>query len=77
MTENTSSAAEEKKPNSQTPALWEGALEEARSLIGVDMRRTGQTWNTEASPDAVRHFCWGIGDENPLFTDPAYGRESH
>jgi acyl dehydratase len=59
--------------SSQTPALWEGALEEARSLIGVELRRTGQQWNTEASPDAVRHFCWGLGDENPLFTDPAYG----
>ncbi|GHH24000.1 acyl dehydratase [Sphingomonas glacialis] len=61
---------------SQTPALWEGALEEARSLIGVELRRTGQQWNTEAAPDAVRHFCWGLGDDNPLFTDPAYGASS-
>ena len=57
----------------QTPAQWPGALEEARELIGVDLRRTGQQWNTEASPDAVRHFCWGLGDDNPLFTDPDYG----
>ena len=64
------------KPDNQAPALWPGALEEARSLIGVDLRRTHQTWNTEASPDAVRHFCWGIGDENPLYCDPAYGRSS-
>ena len=63
-------------PSSQTPALWEGALDEARSLIGVDLRRTGQTWNIEASPDAVRHFCWGIGDENPLFCDAEYGANS-
>ena len=63
-------------PASQAPALWEGALEEARSLIGVDLRRTGQTWNTEASPDSVRHFCWGLGDENPLFCEPAYGAAS-
>ncbi len=62
--------------DAQTPALWEGALDEARSLIGVDLRRTGQWWNTEASPDAVRHFCWGIGDENPLYCDPAYGASS-
>jgi acyl dehydratase len=61
---------------SQAPALWDGALEEARSLIGVDLRRTGQTWNSEASPDSVRHFCWGLGDENPLFCDPAYGSAS-
>ena len=63
-------------PATQAPALWEGALEEARSLIGVDLRRTGQTWNTEAAPDSVRHFCWGLGDENPLFCDPAYGARS-
>ena len=57
----------------QTPALWPGALAEARELIGVELRRTGQQWNTEASPDAVRHFSWGLGDDNPLFTDPDYG----
>ena len=61
----------------QTPALWDGALEEARSLIGIELRRTGQQWNTEATPDAVRHFCWGIGDDNPLFTDAAYGAATH
>ena len=61
---------------SQAPALWEGALEEARSLIGVDLRRTNQTWNTEAAPDSVRHFCWSLGDENPLFCDPQYGQAS-
>jgi acyl dehydratase len=63
-------------PDAQAPALWEGALDEARSLIGVELRRTHQTWNTEASADAVRHFCWGIGDENPLFCDPSYGLAS-
>ena len=57
----------------QAPALWEGALDEARELIGVAMRRTNQQWNTEAAPDSVRHFCHGIGDDNPLFVDPAYG----
>ena len=63
-------------PATQTPALWEGALKEARSLIGVDLRRTNQTWNTEAAPDSVRHFCWGRGDENPLFCDAAHGAAS-
>ena len=62
--------------DSQTPALWPGALEEAKSLIGVDLRRTGQTWNTEAAPDSVRHFCWALGDDNPLFCDPVHGAAS-
>ena len=72
----TPESSEALAPTTQTPALWEGALEEARSLIGVDLRRTGQTWNTEAAPDSVRHFCWGLGDENPLFCDPAHGAKS-
>jgi acyl dehydratase len=58
---------------SQSPGLAEGALAEARSLIGVELRRQDHRWNTEAAPDAVRHFCWGIGDDNPLFCDPDYG----
>jgi acyl dehydratase len=61
------------QPVSQTPALWEGALEEARRLIGVELRRHDHFWNTEANPDSVRQFSWGIGDENPLFCDPGYG----
>ena len=70
------SPADIQAPASQAPALWDGALDEARSLVGVDLRRTGQTWNTEASSDSVRHFCWGIGDDNPLFCDPAYGKST-
>lgn len=61
---------------SQAPALWDGALEEARSLIGVELRRGDHRWNTDAHPDGVRHFCAGIGDDNPLFADPAYGKET-
>lgn len=64
------------QPEDQSPALWEGALEEAGSLIGVDLRRGSQQWNTEASADNVRQFCWGLGDENPLFCDPDYGARS-
>jgi acyl dehydratase len=60
-------------PQRQTPGLPSGALEEARSLIGVELRRHDHRWNTEAHPDTVRHFCWGIGDDNPLFCDPAHG----
>lgn len=69
MTENTM------KPD-QSPAIWPGALEEARSLMGVELRRHDHIWNTAATPDAVRQFAWGIGDENPLFCDPDYGERS-
>lgn len=38
--------------------------------------RTGSVtlpWNTACTPDAIRHFAEGYGDDNPLFVDPAYG----
>jgi acyl dehydratase len=30
-------------------------------------------WNTVATPDAIRHYAEACGDDNPLYTDPAYG----
>lgn len=76
MNESTSTNNDESVTADESPALWDGALEEASSLIGVALRRGTQQWNTEASPDSVRQFCWGLGDENPLFCDPDYGRET-
>jgi acyl dehydratase len=29
-------------------------------------------WVRDVTPDAIRHFAWGIGDANPLWLDPAY-----
>ncbi len=33
-------------------------------------------WVSEVTTDSVRHFAWGIGDNNPLWTDPEYGLNS-
>jgi hypothetical protein len=33
-------------------------------------------FNTQASRDGILHFVNGIGDENPLFTNPEYAKKS-
>ena len=33
-------------------------------------------WNTLASADAIRHFAYGISDDNPLWLDPDYAAKS-
>ncbi len=33
-------------------------------------------YNRQASTDAIRHFAFGIGDANPLFTDIEYAKKS-
>lgn len=50
----------------------EAAIDEARGLIGVDLRRDRMQWVRSATPDAIRHFAWGIGDDNPLWQDEGY-----
>ena len=47
--------------------------------------RFGKTWspskplihmNTQATRDTIRHYCEGIGDMNPLYTDPEYAKKT-
>lgn len=53
-----------------SPEISDDALAQARKLIGMPIRV--EQWNHEASWDVIRHYAWGIGDDNPLFCDPAY-----
>jgi len=54
------------------PAISDDALEQARALIGMPIRV--EQWNYEATRDTIRHYAWGIGDDNPLFSDPDYAK---
>src|SRR3990172_5188461 len=45
-----------------------------RGRLGQE--RQAPLWNTEATLDAIRHFCEGIGDANPLFRDEEYARKT-
>lgn len=51
-------------------ALPEDDLEQAKALLGMPIRV--ELWNHEATRDTIRHYAWGIGDDNPLFSDPDY-----
>lgn len=48
-------------------------LDKHKLLIGVDAVSRGQEFHTEVSADAIRQFALSIGDDNPLYTEPAYG----
>jgi acyl dehydratase len=47
----------------------------SRDLVGKEVRERGP-WNTEASADAIRHFAYGIDDDNPLWLDPDYAAKT-
>lgn len=60
------------------PELTEEAIEEARELIGTQLRtnkfglRRRQSWNRTAAEDNIRQYARGYGDDNPLYWDPEY-----
>ena len=42
-----------------------------RQMIRHELRHTFR-FNTEVTHDNVRHYCWGVGDDNPLWMDRDY-----
>ena len=47
-------------------------LAEMRALIGTELRTDACVNNEYATRHAILRFAEGIGDDNPLWTDPAY-----
>jgi acyl dehydratase len=62
--------------NASWGTVTESGLEEAAALIGQPLRRDRMQWITTTSADAIRHFAWGIGDDNPLWLDESYAAAS-
>ncbi|HJL60459.1 MAG TPA: MaoC family dehydratase N-terminal domain-containing protein [Pseudomonadales bacterium] len=60
----------------QFNGITEPALEALRKRIGVPIKDSLEPWCHEASRDVIRHYAHGIGDDNPLWCDPEYARES-
>ena len=62
----------EQKATNRFPKITEEGLDDLRKRIGVKITDTIEPWNYEATRDGIRHYAHGIGDDNPLWCDPAY-----
>jgi len=58
------------------PKITDSGLDELRERIGVKITNTAEPWCYEATRDNIRHYAHGIGDDNPLWCDPAYAAKS-
>ena len=56
----------------QFAVITDEALESLRRLIGIPIADTVEPWCYEVTRDNVRHYAHGIGDDNPMWCDPAY-----
>lgn len=63
-----------KPVNREFVGITDAALDDLRKRIGVRIEHTLEPWCHEATRDNIRHYAHGIGDDNPLWCDPAYAR---
>lgn len=50
-------------------------IEKSQALTGQEVQER-PLWNTAVTADAIRHFAYGISDDNPLWLDPDYAARS-
>lgn len=56
--------------------ITDEALDDLRARINVPIENTAEPWCYEATRDNIRHYAHGIGDDNPLWCDPAYAAKT-
>ncbi len=56
------------------PRITEQGLDDLRRRLNVRIAQEPEPWCFEATRDNIRHYAHGIGDDNPLWCDPAYAR---
>ncbi|MFE7792777.1 MaoC family dehydratase N-terminal domain-containing protein [Streptomyces sp. NPDC057460] len=56
----------------QFGVLTDEAFERSRRRLGIPKPQHNPPHNFEVTPDGVRHFAYGYGDDNPLYCDPEY-----
>jgi acyl dehydratase len=69
-------SVEQEFEKAQQWKLTDEDIERARLLLGVDAPESRDLFITEASSNNMRNYAFGIGDDNPLFCDPDYGRNT-
>ena len=71
-----SAASAEKKQSGSYGVLTEEGIARLKQRIGIQFNRPTTPHNYEVTWDGTRHFAYGYGDENPLWCDRDYGKNT-
>ena len=55
--------------------ITDEGIERMKARMGVEIPQL-TPFNEYATIDTIRHFAFGYGDDNPLFSDPKYGEKT-
>jgi acyl dehydratase len=61
---------------SSNASITDEALSRARLRLGIPEKSRRMPFNEYATLDTIRHYAYGFGDDNPLWSDPAYAASS-
>lgn len=75
MAETESTTTYDFKPTKEHRQVTDEDIDRMRARIGTEVP-IQDPYNRVATPDAIRHYGYGIGDENPLFCDETYARKT-
>jgi acyl dehydratase len=74
MSETTTQAPAE--PKDIGGKITQEDIDRCRAQIGVPRYEHNPPYNLEVTKDAIRHFAFSCGEDNPLWNDPAYGAKT-
>jgi len=72
----SSDAATDDKPKNGYGILTDEGIARLRQRIGIRTRRPNPPHNFVVTWDGTRHFAFGYGDDNPLWCDEEYGKQT-
>jgi acyl dehydratase len=64
------------EPQRLFPKITQEAMDDLSQRIGIKIENTVEPWCYEATRDNIRHYAHGIGDDNPLWCDPEYAKNT-
>ena len=68
--------SENKTEQSETGKITDTTLRRMQERVGVEVPEPRRYHNDVVTQDGSRHFCWGYGDDNPLYCDANYAKDT-
>jgi acyl dehydratase len=76
MTQTTEGSTSDRFKDATSSEIDDADIAKDRAAMGVWAANRSQELISTATPEAIRNFAHSYGDDNPLYTDPAYGTSS-
>ncbi len=74
MTQTTNADTADRFKEATSSEIDDTDIAKDRAALAVWAASRSQELISTATPEAIRNFAHGYGDDNPLYTDPAYGQ---